>query len=535
MRVNHNIASMTALRHLGNTNQATERNLQRLSSGMRINSGADGPAELMISEQMRAQVTGLNQAVKNSETGISMVQTAEGALNEVSSILINMRQLTLHAANEGANDEKMLQADQNEMENLLSTLDRIAKNTQFGTRTLFDGSNSANGVVVGDGLSFIGASEITKAPPTKSGYEIDIKQVATRSEVIADRGITIEDMEEGVTFVINEGNRLARLNTNSDDPEMAESVTQIMENYRKSPDIFDKNEVENNIRDIVARSLDKKAKENGLKVDVFIDEMGMLNVRHQMFGSEPSFSVTSSKAGVLAKEANVATYSDGGRDVAGYIGGEVGVGQGQMLHGAVGTPVEGLVVQYDKVLEKRVIDIKDVQGNVVGQQLVQQSNDELVGPNVDGYVHISQNSLTYQVGANYQQTVKFSLADLRSEQLAQGTENDSGYRSLADVDLTTGAGAQDALLMVDRAIEEINVLRANLGSFQKNALETNLRNLRVASEKLTSAESVIRDSDMAQEMSEFTKNQILLASGTAMAAQANQIPKSVLQLLNGAQ
>jgi flagellin len=131
MRVNHNIASMTALRHLGNTNQATERNLQRLSSGMRINSGADGPAELVISEQMRAQVTGLNQAVKNSETGISMVQTAEGALNEVSSILINMRQLTLHAANEGANDEKMLQADQNEMENLLSTLDRIAKNTQF--------------------------------------------------------------------------------------------------------------------------------------------------------------------------------------------------------------------------------------------------------------------------------------------------------------------------------------------------------------------------------------------------------------------
>jgi flagellin len=193
------------------------------------------------------------------------------------------------------------------------------------------------------------------------------------------------------------------------------------------------------------------------------------------------------------------------------------------------------VVQYDKVLEKRVIDIKDVQGNVVGQQLVQQSNDELVGPSVDGYVHISQNSLTYQVGANYQQTVKFSLADLRSEQLAQGTENDSGYRSLADVDLTTGAGAQDALLMVDRSIEEINVLRANLGSFQKNALETNLRNLRVASEKLTSAESVIRDSDMAQEMSEFTKNQILLASGTAMAAQANQIPKSVLQLLNGAQ
>ena len=535
MRVNHNIASMTALRHLGLTNNATEKNLQRLSSGMKINAGADGPAELMISEQMRAQVTGLNQAVKNSETGISMVQTAEGALSEVSSILINMRQLALHAANEGANDEKMLQADQNEVENLLSTLDRIAKNTQFGTRTLFDGSNSASGVVVGNGLSFVTASERTQAAPTKSGYEVDIKQVATRTEVVADRGLTVEDLDEGVTFVINEGNRLARLNTKTDDPQMAESIDQLLNNYRLSPEIFDKSEVENNIRQLVARALDKKAAENGLNVDVFIDDVGMLNVRHKMFGSEPSFSVTSSKAGVLAKEANIATYSDGGRDVAGYIGGEPGVGSGQFLEGAAGTPVEGLVVQYDKVLEKRVIDIKDAQGNVVGQELVQQSNDELVGNDVDGFVHVAQNSLTYQVGSNYQQTIKFSLSDLRSEQLAQGLENESGYRSLADIDLTTGDGAQDGLLMIDRAIEEVNVLRANLGSFQKNALETNLRNLRVASEKLTNAESVIRDSDMAQEMSEFTKNQILLASGTAMAAQANQIPKSVLQLLNGAQ
>ena len=144
MRGNHNISSMTALRHLGNTSNATDKNLERLSSGLKINSGADGPADLMISEQMRAQVAGLNQAVRNSETSISMVQTAEGALNEVSSILVNMRQLALHAANSGANDRKMLQADQNEIENLLGTIDRIARSTQFGTRVLFDGSNQAS-------------------------------------------------------------------------------------------------------------------------------------------------------------------------------------------------------------------------------------------------------------------------------------------------------------------------------------------------------------------------------------------------------
>ena len=188
MRVNHNISSMTALRHLGNTSNATDKNLERLSSGLKINSGADGPADLMISEQMRAQVAGLNQAVRNSETSISMVQTAEGALNEVSSILVNMRQLALHAANSGANDRKMLQADQNEIENLLGTIDRIARSTQFGTRVLFDGSNQASGVTVGDGLSFINATPKTQEAPTKSGYEVDIQQVATRSFVSGNRG-----------------------------------------------------------------------------------------------------------------------------------------------------------------------------------------------------------------------------------------------------------------------------------------------------------------------------------------------------------
>ena len=119
MRVNTNTASNISLRHLSETVEKTNKNLERLSSGYRINSAGDGPAELMISEQMRAQISGINQAVKNSETSISMVQTAEGVLSEVSSMLISMRQLALHAANEGAAEEKMLQADQMEVEELL--------------------------------------------------------------------------------------------------------------------------------------------------------------------------------------------------------------------------------------------------------------------------------------------------------------------------------------------------------------------------------------------------------------------------------
>ena len=166
MRVNHNIASMSSLRHLNRTIEDTNTNVKRLSSGLRINSAADGPAELMISEQMRKQISGLNQAVKNSETSISMVQTAEGVLSELSSMLLSMRQLALHAANDGAADSNIIQADQMEVENILETIDKIAGLTEFGSKVLFDGSNEVNGVAVGDGLTFYGASESGKGAPT---------------------------------------------------------------------------------------------------------------------------------------------------------------------------------------------------------------------------------------------------------------------------------------------------------------------------------------------------------------------------------
>ena len=146
-------------------------------------------------------------------------------------------------------------------------------------------------------------------------------------------------------------------------------------------------------------------------------------------------------------------------------------------------------------------------------------------------MHITQNSVVYHVGPNHQQTVSFSLDDLRSERIARDVENKSEFKSLADIDLTNSSSAQDSLKLIDEALEEIGELRGNLGAFQKNTLESNLRNLRISNENLTNAESVIRDADMASEMSDFTKNQILVSSGTAMAAQANQIPKSVMQLL----
>jgi len=135
LRVNTNIPAINSHRNLilNNTNQA--RTMERLSSGLKINRGADGPASLVISERLRSQTAGLKQAIDNSEAGVSLVQTAEAALNEVSSALINARQLAVASANEAVNDEFMLRANQQEIDNILATVNRIAKNTQLVRRT----------------------------------------------------------------------------------------------------------------------------------------------------------------------------------------------------------------------------------------------------------------------------------------------------------------------------------------------------------------------------------------------------------------
>ena len=137
LRVNTNIPAINSHRNLilNNTNQA--RTMERLSSGLKINRGADGPASLVISERLRAQTAGSEQAIDNSE---ALVQTAEGALNEMSSILINARQLAVASANEAVNDEFMLRANQQEIDNIIATVNRIAQNTEFGKNKLLDGS-----------------------------------------------------------------------------------------------------------------------------------------------------------------------------------------------------------------------------------------------------------------------------------------------------------------------------------------------------------------------------------------------------------
>jgi len=305
LRINNNIESMNAHRSLLMNDRALSKSLERLASGQKVNRAADDPAALVISEHMRAQVSGMEQAIRNNEVAISLVQTAEGSMNEISSILVSLRQRAISAANVGASDQDMINANQAEVENGLKSIDRVVSSTQFGHYKLLDGTNAAKTITNEDG-----------------------------------------------------------------------SIT-------------------------------------------------------------------------------------------------------------------------------------------------------------------TQEGLRFHVGPNAEHMASTSIRDMSTNQLGRiivpegELPNKSNFMSLADIDVRNEQGAQDALAIIDQALTEVATVRGELGAFQKHTLESNLTSLQVAAENMTAAESTIRDTDMAQELATFTRNQIMTQSATAQLAQANAMPQHVLRLLNG--
>lgn len=481
LRINHNTSAMNTHRNLLVNDRMLQRSLERLSSGLKINRAADGAASLIISEQMRAQISGISQAIDNSETAVGMVQTAESALTEVNTLLVKMRQLAVHAANEGANDQVMLQADQFEFANALDTIDRVTFNTQFGLKRILDGSQGANGAANGVGLEFIAATPATRSSPVQ-GYDVRVQQLATKAMVEGAAALTQEIIDAGEELTIAEGGKTVTFRTTPGD-----SVAQ------------------------VAGKLKNEIRQFGLELDLELTEDNTLRLTHHKYGSEGTFSVASSSEGILSKEAGVMESATPGQDIVGTIGGHVAVGRGQVLTGANGTPVEGLTVRYE--------------GNVVTEA------DAGEGAPSAGRVSVYQNSLVFQVGGNVGQSVSVSLNGTNTRFLGRGVANASGFRSLRDANLLDAQKAQDTMRLLDAATDEVTKTRAALGAFQKNTLESNLHQLRITAENLISAESTIRDADMAAEMAEFTRNSIMVQSATAMLAQANATPRTVLSLI----
>ncbi len=506
-RVNHNVAALNSHRRLQANNAGLTKNLEKLSSGTRINRASEGPAAFMISEHMRSQIAGLNQAIDNSETAVSMIQTTEAAMSDVGNLLNNMRQLAIHAANEGVNDDAALQADQQEVEFILAAISRISSQAQFGNQKLLDGSMETTGTTSGKDLEFVTATLAT-GDSRENGFDVKLTQLATKSDVIGTQALTDEIIKAGETLSVIENGKMATYTTTRDDTV-----------------------------DTVAKNLQSEIITQGINIDVQLTDAGTLNLIHREYGSDYRFQVSSSTAGVLSKDAGDVEVANIGLNIKGTINGESAIGKGQVLTGIKDSKcIDGLSVRYygdgkEGFLppECEVNDLEDPNAKEPPERI---TNDNMPEDGVSvGRVYVTQNGTRFHIGGNQYQTVGLSIKNVNPEYMSLNVNNRSGFKSLADVDLTTFQGAQDTLKLVDAAIDQVLENRGELGAFQKNSLESNLSNIRIANENLISSESVIRDTDMAKEMANYTRNQIMTQSSSAMLAQANQIPENVLKLI----
>lgn len=468
LTIANNVSSLIAQNQLNKTSVALSRSVERLSSGFRVNRGADDPSALVISERQRAQIAGLQRAIENSNKAVSLVQTTEGALSEINSLLLKVRGLAIDSANAGVNDADAQAANQAEIMNALQTIDRIANNTQFGTKNLLDGSAGITGVPNDTDVTVLKTTSNTAA----GAYAINITAAATRANaaagvdqtaaLAADEILTINGTSITLNAGLSQSDVVARINSFS-------SIT-------------------------------------GVTADI---SSGATRLYTTNFGTSAEVTVISNRAAAGTSSGfGSSLVSAAGTDIAGTIGGTAFTGSGDVLRATSG-PAKGLTIKLS-------IAGADPTSTVTGAQ---------------GNVSVADNSLYFQIGPNPNQSSKISIPQIYARSLGVGVSGNR-FNSLIEIDVTNAASAQDAISIIDAAISDVTNLRGELGSFQGNTLESTANNLRTTLENTVAAESIIRDTDFAAEIANFSKQQILLQAGTSVLSSANQIPRQVLSLLN---
>ena len=191
---------------------------------------------------------------------MTIYQQAEGSLNEISDILVRLKQLSVHAANEAVNDDAMLAADQEEAEQLLSTINRIVQNTTYNGKSLLDGSQGANGTTVGNNLRFVSADVNTNGSP-EDGFPVDITQVATRAQKIGLTPLSVENIGDGLFVLVSEGGRNAELDTRRG--QLKDDIDNILKSHSENPERFPAEKMSEDIRGMIVYHLQKTIDENG--------------------------------------------------------------------------------------------------------------------------------------------------------------------------------------------------------------------------------------------------------------------------------
>lgn len=541
MVVQHNMSAINANNKMNMNVAGLQKSTEKLSSGYQINRAGDNAAGLAISEKMRSQIRGLSQATKNAQDGISLIQTAEGGLNETHSILQRMRELAVQSAN-GTYTQEDRDAIQLEVDALKSEIDRISTSTEYNTMQLLDGSLAGGGSTNSYGAAYgkndqiaaIGGGLITTTSSVKGmqiAFTIGASGNGGENAVWDKAGLKVTvNLVAGKSYTDDEINALIKDATVPKDAGMTAPYGEIT--FKSEYGV---------IQGAAATTV---ATVSGSREIIDIDAKTLVaDKTNGGIGSSDTIKLTANTYGAsgdkldgsLIGKITIATDVAAGKESVDIdTAFKKGTNSAEItLHLATGVDysekdIENLLKKAGFDYEVELYDAQSPDATKNGSirfniaSSIADKTPTTVGQGVGkDFVDGSGEGLTFQIGANgvEDQRVTLNVDDMGADSLG-----------VASLDVSTRDEANKAIDDVDAAISKVSMQRAGLGALQ-NRLEYTVNNLTTTNENLTDAESTIRDTDMATEMISYTKFNILQQASQAMLAQANQQPQAVLQLL----
>lgn len=489
--INTNMMSLNSQRNLNRSQSSLSTSLQRLSSGLRINSAKDDAAGLAISERFSSQIRGLTVAARNANDGISLSQVAEGALSEAGNILQRIRELAVQSAN-ATNSNTDRQALQEEVSQLTAELNRIAKTTEFNGTKLLDGSNTTSLFQVGANANQVIAATTNNFKTDQYG-DYQISGAATEAFSGSNHRYAGTN---AVDFVVtgSEGASTITVNALDSAKDVATTVNLVKDTT--------------GVTATATTSVDLTFGGTGGSFQLTL-------ASDQGTGTASAVTVgftLSSQTGVEALAAAVTAFNDQ-TATTGVVAEVKADGTGITL-----TNFEGEDIVVRDTTFQNSASVALTGGTGASQTLT---------------ANTTADTATAVGQVTFDSTKSFTIATAgggtTSSTLVTGSEA-SSLQTVADIDVSSVDGANDALVTVDAALAQVSSQRAKFGALQSR-FEATVRNLETSVENLSGARSRIRDADFAVETSELTRSQILQQAGTAMLAQANSVPQNVLSLL----
>lgn len=478
MKINNNMSAKITNKQLLRVENSMTATMERLSSGLKLNHAKDNPAGMAISNKMRAQIDGLDRASSNASDGISVLNIADGALNETSSILQRMRELSVQAAND-TNSLAEKEAIQKEIDALKEEVNRISTDTEYNAMPLLDGSMNTR--VYAENVTRIQTSHFVE----KGNYVVEITSAAEQAEITMASSIDFTSTAAaGVEGSLS-------INGSKVDISSTDTGVEIFEKIREAAELGE--------------------------TDVELSGTNTIEVASDRYGLGGEISITSDSATLLGALGLNGTYN---ADTKEYV-----------------VPTEKGV---DAVVDLKYGDYTMADGTEVESRFGNTATIALEGNKViitdkDGF------SMSFLAKADYTGEINFDVTDIGTMTLHIGANEDQNIEVripeisseslyIDDIDVRTVSGADRAMATLDNAIAQLSEARSQIGAYT-NRLEYSVTSLDAFEENMTSALSRLADADMAQEMTDYTQESVLNQAAISVLTQANEMPQQVLQLL----